>query len=276
MNKNYRGHRLLGLVMAVVAGAVPALAESITIHDAYGAPAATLCSGPNPRAFTNCDVVGARRNFDIQSITVNRGTDSISFQLNFNFGSSNLSPFQIGSGTNSLWIGVGDLLIQDMATRIIYGIPLVNRLGYQAGGLYSVDQSGLLTSDEALLMDYQAHNPGAAALPAGWYWRSGWIVRMGGSDQLLGQGSVAGGTSVLTLNTDNYNSSQPTEFQTVITFTGAEADLLLQLTGGSWGAQFASGTCANDVLDFHMPEPSTYALLGAGLVLVGVLGRKKS
>jgi hypothetical protein len=178
--------------MAVVASAVPALAESLTIQDAYGAPGATLCSGPNPSAFKNCDVVGARRNFDIQSITVSRGTDSISFQMNFNFGSTNLSPFQTGSGANSLWIGVGDLLIQDVATQIIYGVPLVNRPGYQAGGLYAVDQGGLLTSDQALLLDYQAHNPGAASLPAGWYWRSGWIVRMGGTTNGSARGRSRG------------------------------------------------------------------------------------
>ncbi|MBM3729182.1 MAG: PEP-CTERM sorting domain-containing protein [Acidobacteria bacterium] len=242
---------------------IGAQATMITFNDAYGNPNATVCPNSGPQPYLGCDVVGARRNFDIKSAVVDRTGNDAKITLNYNYGNSTLNQYSLGGQP----INVGDFFITDKTGAIKYGIALKTRGAIQAGHLYAVNSAGLTMSTAALIED---GGPGTAGH------RTNQVVRMGQAGNTdLATGSVMLGYAGFQHGTDNYLPTANTEMSTMISFVNNT--LVNSIFDGHFGIHWAVATCANDVLDgIHMvPEPASFALFGAGALAVAFLRRKK-
>jgi hypothetical protein len=233
-----------------MAGLAPA--ASIVAIDAY--------AGPGNTGSSNGDVIGKLRSFDINYVQIsNTGNDvTVVVRMNYgnNGGDTTLSPITL-SGFPA--VNPGDVLISNGSN--LWAIPLIshNNTAPGAGGmtmanLYSV--TSFLTASTVL------GNPsGGTYRPNEYVWGNST-----GATQL----NSGSGTRNVSL------ANSPYEIEVLINFTTTSTDFLNSLGDSGTLLHFASATCGNDVVNGSPTgEPASLALMGAGLLGIGLWGRKR-
>lgn len=261
---------VLLVVLMVIAGAAQLPADQIIMDTAYPYAGSPNGSGP---ASQSTDVIGLYKNFDIQKIVFEIDwQNSITAELYYNYHNGTdltLANYKPISGNNT-WVGVGDLLF-DLNGLYKYGVPLVNHDSLTAGNLYELsgpdgthEKNGVYDSDHFMN-------------GSGLYWRGD--VFSGGTQQLVRIAGNAGKTLVGTGSAATVlaNPAYPAEVKTTLTFTPTSMDFWNDFAvNGRLSVHFASAYCANDVINgtIYAPEPDSYFLLGAGLLILGGLVRR--
>jgi hypothetical protein len=236
---------LTGLIFSLWFGAFSASATTVFTSPYYG---------QNPGSANDQDgVIGLNAQFDIQSVVFTNITPSnvtVQIDFNYNYGDIKLSPFTV-DGIN---LQAADLLFTSGSD--MWGIALSSHPGFMAGDLYSVDD--FLTAKQVL------GNPAASYNPNDVVW-----MNNDGNQRLAGTGTV----STVGIGGD--------EVQTTLSFT-PPANLLSAFNVANVLFDFGSATCANDYINgtvgaiTSVPEPTSFILLGAGLVGLGFIRRRRS
>lgn len=225
----------LGVFLTATASALPTLPLQFTD------PLAS--ADPN-------DVIGDPLKFDISSLTfAGLNNTALQIDIRFNFGGgSSLNGFNSSNGAVTL--NVGDLFF--VTSGQTYAYILKGHDGLQTNGFYSI--TGRRTAQSVL------------GNPSGLSYRNNALVW-----------ANATGASLLSNGANNVNVvGGPTELLTNLTVNLTPAALNNLNQGFSF--YFASATCGNDEIYGSVsgvPEPGTWALLGTGLLGVGLLRRRR-
>jgi hypothetical protein len=207
------------------------------------------------------DVIGDRRGFDIESITLTQFNDStVSLDVRFNYGpprnfsrtgdygDATLRPYTFAGAT----LQVGDVLF-DVDGEYRYGVALVDHDGFDAGDLYRIER----TRDSDFYLGQFRRRL---------FWNFHTPVRMdpNGSEHL------SEGTVVTT------NVGGP-ELQSTITFA-QDPDFTADWLDSGLSVHFTSAICANDEINgmigpTQVPEPGSFVLLAAGVAGLAALRR---
>ncbi len=198
------------------------------------------------------DVVGNPALFDIDYLNlagINGNTMQVDIRFNFGGGAS-LTGFNIPGFSPTL--NVGDLFFRTPANTYAYILQGHDSLA--ANGLYQITGT---QSAQSVLGD-----------PGGSYRNSAQVWASPSGAQLLGNGSA-------TVNTVNGISTNLLA-SLFVPFNGAG---ISDLDNG-FNIYFASATCGNDEITGRVqatgvPEPGTWAMLGAGLIAAGCFRRKQ-
>ena len=201
-----------------------------------------------------CDVIGSNALFDIQKIVLNfasGGGLNVSIFTNYG-GPASLAPF----GYDGLTLSIGDLFFG--FPTLAYAVPLNSHGGFLAGDLYKI--GGLIDTQTA----YDVLHLG-----------SGWVYR---PDEVVWLGGTAG-TPAAT-GTETVKTNAPvTTYEIDLSFSSLPANFWDQLyaNGGNMYVQFASATCANDIIKgtVVVPEPSSVLTLGTLLVLLAAFTARR-
>lgn len=239
-----------------MAGSVPAAANSV-ILDPFGS-SATSCAN------SSCDVVGNKADFDIQkaSVVITPIWSSLTFYLNYH--NSTFAPWVVTRSGGGLNLNAADIFLTVGGS--MYAIPVVSRnytgsKNFDAGSIYKVGNGvTALTSTQALGLRNSSSELN------NWSWRQNEVVWAGGN----GAGKVVGTGSVSI--TPYGNGTTDGLYALTLKFASPAAWHLQ--AGDNIGIQFASATCANDILKGNVqvslaPEPSSMLLFGT---LAGALG----
>ena len=259
------GPRLLFILpVAALAALNPLAGETAqVITDPY--------AGASYSGHAEPDVIGKAEFFDIEQIRFTELTrQAITVELWFNYhaGDQWLAPFRILNPTCDLAsaycveLTVGDLLF-DVGETYRWGAPLVDHDGLAASTLYEYAPGGYITSNQKMAGERLAYGTDRPVLidPSAVDW-----TRQPGA-------ALSGGPLYEMAGTGAY------EVKTTLRFaTGGTSLWDTFLENGSLSVHFASAFCGNDVIDglIHadMPEPDTYFLFGAGLLLAIGIGRR--
>ncbi len=235
-----RSLAVVAVLTAVSCGVLPA--STVTFNDAWNVPGQS-------------DVFGNKLQFDLQSVTLTMASGHLTFDILTNFDNSSLSTFYI----NAIRLDIADLFLQQNGV-IKYGVVLHDRPGLQAGHIYSVtDPLGQLITARTALRD-----------PLHADYRPEKIVWM-----------TSGVTDVTSFSTgvtvaDRHANGISAPLYDILTSVNRPADMV---NGQTWQLYFPLATCANDVLNGTFlvanPEPSTWALMGAGLALGTLMARRR-
>mgnify|MGYP000042663296 CR=1 FL=1 len=198
------------------------------------------------------DVIGNPNEFEIDYLRlagINGNTLQIDIRFNYGGGAS-LNPFDISSTFPTL--RVGDLFLRTNANT--YAFILNSHDGLSTNGLYQIAAT---QSAQTVL-----GNPSGSYRPAARVWADP------AGAQLLSTGSS-------TITTVNGAST----FLLATLYLPLTGNTLADLNNG-FDIYFASATCGNDeitgsVPPTGVPEPGTWAMLGAGLVALGLYRRKQ-
>jgi hypothetical protein len=258
MNKGF-----LLLVILALAVIAPAQASVQTITDPYcGIGSCTP------------DIMGDAREFDIQKVVFNdRPLDGINpwiVTLYFNFdgaGNTGFNPFAVGP-----WLlKVGDLMF-DVGSTYKYAVPVATHYdlanqdthtgsSVQAGTMYELNPGGVLTSDQFNIFYGNHYNCSQ--------YRCGEAV-------WADPNKIAGSGAPGTVNTiEQALTTTQTRYVTTLSFVPTANFINDYKNSAPMSVHFASATCANDIIDGHVPEPSVYAVLAGGLGLIIFMVRRK-
>lgn len=235
----------------------------------WGAPITITDPFPgNSCSNSSCDVIGDPLKFDIQKAVLDTSADTFTLYFNFGNGNSNINSFNIGGPT----LYAGDLLFAVNGT-FEYGIALQSHAGsgnsggvstgstVTAGHLYQINNTanGLLTSNQVMGTTGSIYRTGVDV----------WLHNYNGALTDLASGSVnvVGGG----------NGNPNPEFVVTLSFPNLPSGFLSDFNSGNTSISFASATCANDIITGNIPgvpEPATMALMGGGLLALGVIRRK--
>jgi hypothetical protein len=212
------------------------------------------------------DVIGNPNDFDIRSLevtTLDSTTLAISVRMNYHGGEATLTPFVVpGSTYPTVAVGAGDILIQGATS--LWALPLAGSAGGPGGIYYAAEPV-----------------PTAGAPITRGIVFAGSLYRV--TTGVLTAGEVLGADPAADLRADrvvlaNIGAGVSPDFfglfPTVVPLGGAELQINLQVAigaaffndvAGGYSIQFASSTCACDVLDasYPAPEPGTAMLLGS-------------
>jgi hypothetical protein len=242
------------LLLLVAAAAGMGSASPIAIDDPFPGT-----QWPAPGA----DVIGVLTDFDIQSITGDFDAASSVIRIAFNTRNSDLSPYN----DFGVQLNVGDLLFEAGGVYK-YGVPLYTHAGSPNGGpsgstvlaghLYQINNpaTGTLTAKQVL------NNPGLIYRPD----EVVWLRSQGASLTDLAAGAVT---------VAKYgNGTSNAEYLATLQFANPAS--FYEDLGGGMLLHFASATCGNDIAEgmVHAPEPSSNAMIGGGLVLLGLFARR--
>ncbi len=197
------------------------------------------------------DVIGNPDLFDIDNLKlVSLNSNTLQVDIRFNFGGGTaLTPFNIAGFAPTL--SVGDLFLRTPSTT--YAFILNGHDGLATNGLYRI--SGTQAARDVL------GNPAGSYRPDAQVWASPTGA------QLLTNGSA----SVSTVN-------NVSTFLRATLFIQLNNTIISDLDNG-FSLYFAAATCGNDEITGNVPatgvpEPGTWALLGAGLISLGLLRRR--
>lgn len=195
------------------------------------------------------DVIGDPLKFDIHSLTfTSLNNNALQIDIRFNYGGgSTLAGFL--NSTGAVTLNVGDLFLTGGGQT--YGFILNGHSGLQTNGLYSITSRD--TAQTVL------GNPsGITYRPNSLVWAN------------------ATGATLLSNGVSNINVvGGPTELLASLTLNLTPA-ILANLDNG-FDFFFAAATCGNDEIYgtvSGIPEPGTWALMGAGLIGLGMLRRR--
>ena len=225
------------------------LAASLTVP-AFSLPIFPLVFTDPLAAADPADVIGDPNFFDIASLTFasfNSGTKRFTVEILFNYGGgTSLDAFSVGGAFDSL--NVGDLLFSNGGFN--YAVQLRSRGGLTAGNLYQV--TGNQTAKQVLGLGSDQdgnYRPNQAV----------W-------------GNTTGATLIGTGTSTVVSTGGPTNLKVSLDFMANNA-FINGFDTSSFA--FSSATCSNDVMTGNVPEPGTWALLGAGLIGLGMIRRRK-
>lgn len=198
------------------------------------------------------DVIGDPDFFDIDNLSlVSLNNNTLQVDIRFNFGGGTaLTPFNISNTFPTL--SVGDLFFRTPTNT--YAVILNSHDGLVTNGLYQI--SSTQAARDVL------GNPAGSYRPDAQVWAAP------GGAQLLSTGSA----SVSTVN-------NVSTFLRATLFIQLNNTIVSDLDKG-FSLYFAAATCGNDEIfgdvppTTGVPEPGTWALLGAGLVSLGLLRRR--
>ena len=233
-------------------------------------------------------LVGKRENFLIQGITLDAVQDVSGFTgefiavLKFNYGGptpeigslSTMSPYDFASGGIVSTLEAADLFFRQSGV-IRYGIPLVDHGGpgslngralgdgvFDQGDLYYI-ANGIqtITSNQFLSQGLDAHLFGAG--------RTVWMT-----SATPNPAAVQSGTSQISFHGECTDLFCPQAEYTVTLSMSGDAlagsewySFLMGISDGTIAPYFTGAACGNDLLESSVPEPSTWALYAAGVLV---------
>jgi hypothetical protein len=242
-------------------------------------------------------LIGKRENFLIQGVSVDAIKDANGFTgefqavLKFNYGGpvpsignlSTISPFDIDAGGVVSTLHAADLFFRENGV-LQYGVPLVTHGGpgsingkpvgdsiFESGDLYKIANGiGTMTSTQFLT---------AGTNPA--LFGSGRTVWMTGS--VANPPELQSGTTSIYFNGQCSETVCPqAEYTVTLNMNGAPTEgtdwylFLVGIADGSITPYFTGAACGNDLLEGAVPEPSTWAMLGAGLIAVVFRAKRRN
>jgi hypothetical protein len=217
------------------------------------------------------DVLGSEADFDIRSLEVlELGPSSLQMivRLNYHGGDASLAPFTVaGSSYAAVPVGLGDVLIQGQS--FLWAVPLASSSsGAGPGGIYAATYSVPVAAGEPLARAQLF--PGSLYRVTGTV-TAGEVLGTAPSDDLRADEAVWGAIGDVPPDFTGY-------FPVAYGVGGPEIAIQLQIAIGpafyddvraGYRLHFASTTCACDVIDARVAEPSRLALLTAALALLG-------
>ena len=226
------------------------LAASLTVP-AFSLPTFPLVFTDPLASADPADVIGDPNFFDISSLTFasfNSGTKRFTVEILFNYGGGvSLNQFSVGGAFNAL--NAGDLLFSNGGFN--YAVQLRSRGGLTAGNLYQV--TGNQTAKQVLGLGSDQdgnYRPNQAV----------W-------------GNTAGATLIGAGTSTVVSTGGPTNLKVTLDFAANNA-FIAGFDSSSFA--FSAATCGNDVITGSVPEPGTWALLGAGLIGLGMIRRRNA
>jgi hypothetical protein len=238
----------------------------VTYNDTY------YGNSPSPTAkgsdFGNVDVIGYLRSFDIEKAVIETTATTVKIDLFFNYGQTGgdtslgdyvtaggafpvVFPGDVLMNIQGIWYVI-PLIDHDATTRTTGVGPLLANHLYSASSVLSAQQ---VTGQEG--------DPTSRYRPSAIVW--------GNPDGAVDLGIVAARTISGPIGTSQIHVSL---LLSDAGFAGLVNDNLSQLF-----FSFASATCGNDIITGigqldEVPEPTTTALLGAGLLALTLLRRR--
>jgi hypothetical protein len=198
------------------------------------------------------DVIGDPRLFDIDYLKISSPTgNNLQVEIRFNFGGgTSLNPFTISGFTPAL--NVGDLFFRTADNTYAYILRSHN--GLATNGLYEI--TGTQSAQTVL------------GNPSGTYRKSSQVWASSTGAQLLSTGT----SNIVALN------NRPTNL--LATFVIPLSMSLVGELSNGFDVYFAAATCGNDevfgeVPGSPVPEPGTWAMIGAGFLAIGLLRRNR-
>lgn len=253
------------LVSALMLVASASASADVIFDNYWGA-------APTSGSFANRDIIGNTGQFDTTHVVTNRTGDVVTFDIYTSFAGRSGELFSSytrdpDSG-NRTGIGYGDLFLAsswtpfgsgnhaaDNATNGTlwsYGLVLSNRFDNSGGDLTLYELNGSSNDQNALLSDdFMTGNA---------IWRSPQEVAVDTASE-----TVSGGVNVGSWSVQNGYLSLT-----------ANLGITSLLSGGELAFHWTM-TCANDVIEgsASVPEPNSLALLGAGLIAVAAVKRRR-
>jgi len=201
----------------------------------------------------SADVIGDPDLFDIDYLKISSPNgNNLQVEIRFNFGGgTSLSPFTIPGFAPTL--NVGDLLFRTANNNYAYVLRSHN--GLVSNGLYQI--SGTQTAQTVL------------GNPAGSYRNTAPVWADPNGAQLLSTGSAR----ISTVNNRATNL--------LATFIIPLSMSLVGEFNNGFDVYFTAATCGNDevlgsVPGSEVPEPATWAMIGAGFLAIGLLRHRRN
>ena len=219
---------------------------------AWGLPMNPVIIQDQLASQNSSDVIGDPKFFDIDYLKISSPTgNNLQVEIRFNYGGgASLNAFNISNFAPAL--NVGDLFFRTADSTFAYILRSHN--GLATNGLYEI--TGTQSAQTVL------------GNPSGSYRNNSQVWASPTNAQLLSTGT----SNIVTVN------NQPTNLLATFVIP-LSVSLVGELSNG-FDVYFASATCGNDevfgsVPASPVPEPGTWAMIGGGFLLIGLLRRNR-